>query len=298
MDDGQTNNPTAEPSAEPEGLVESAPEATEESAAEDTPVESEGVEESEDGHSDEEPEATLVDVKYDGQEYSVPPELEKALMRQSDYTKKMQDISDEKRKLEANTETLQQQTELQIQHLDHATTIKALDQQLAGYDQVDWDKAYNDDPVEAMKLDRQKRDLQENRQQAVAGLQQAQYALESQRATEHAKIIEQGQAVLVKEIPGWNDDMAKKTREYGKSIGISDADLSRVSNPVHVRLIHDSMVLTEMLAKQTAKAKPVTQEPVAKVKGRRQSGKRDPEKMSTDEWMRHRNSQLAKAATQ
>ena len=47
---------------------------------------------------DEAPE--FVDVEYDGQLYSVPPILKDALMRNSDYTQKTQDVASQRKDLE------------------------------------------------------------------------------------------------------------------------------------------------------------------------------------------------------
>jgi len=275
-------------------LVETPTEAPEdEDTQEDATPEDDG-EDTEDATEDEEPEPIVVDVNYDGKDYSVPPELKDALMRQSDYTRKMQDVSGKRKELEAATQTLQRDAELHQTHLDEVATIKAIDQQLQAFEAVDWETAYNDDPVEAMKLDRQQRGLQDNKQQALARFQENQReAFELQRG-EHAKLLEKGQTVLEADIPGWNAEMVEKTRKYALKAGLSETEASRVINPVHVKLIHKARLYDELVAKQAAKPKPAPAQPAAKVKGARQGGSKDPEKMTADEWMRWRNKQVAK----
>ena len=287
----ETNNPP-----EPEELVETPTEAPEdEDTQEDATPEDDDTEDvTEDATEDEEPEPIVVDVEYDGKDYSVPPELKDALMRQSDYTRKMQDVSGKRKELEAATQTLQRDAELHQTHLDEVATIKAIDQQLQAFEAVDWETAYNDDPVEAMKLDRQQRGLQDNKQQALARFQENQReAFELQRG-EHAKLLEKGQTVLEADIPGWNAEMVEKTRKYALKAGLSETEASRVINPVHVKLIHKARLYDELVAKQAAKPKPAPAQPAAKVKGARQGGSKDPEKMTADEWMRWRNKQVAK----
>ena len=166
-----TNN-LPEPEAEGE-LVETTTEAPED---EDTPEAATPEDDTtEDTPEDAEPEPSVVDVKFDGKDYSVPPELKDALLRQSDYTRKMQDISGKRKELEAAAQTLQRDTELHKVHIDEVATLKAIEQQLQAYESVDWETAYTDDPVEAMKLDRQQRGLQDNKQQALARLQENQH---------------------------------------------------------------------------------------------------------------------------
>ena len=283
----EANNPP-----EPEELVETTTEAPED---EDTPEDATPEDDTtEDTTEDEEPEPAVVDVKYDGKDYSVPPELKDALLRQSDYTRKMQDMSGKRKELEAAAQTLQRDTELHQAHINEVATIKAIEQQLQAYESVDWETAYNDDPVEAMKLDRQQRGLQDNKQQALARFQENQReAFELQRG-EHAKLLEKGQTVLEADIPGWNAEMVEKTRKYALKAGLSETEASRVINPVHVKLIHKARLYDELVAKQAAKPKPAPAQPAAKVKGARQGGSKDPEKMTADEWMRWRNKQVAK----
>jgi hypothetical protein len=284
----ETNN-LPEPEAEGE-LVETTTEAPED---EDTPeVATPEDDDTEDVTEDEESEA--VDVKYDGKDYSVPPALKDALMRHSDYTRKMQDVSGKRKELEAAAQMLQRDTELHKVHIDEVATIKAIEQQLQAYESVDWETAYNDDPVEAMKLDRQQRGLQENKQQALARLQENQQQVFEQQRGEYAKLIETGQAALEADIPGWDAEMAEKTRKYALKAGLTETEASRVINPVHVKLINKARLYDELVSKQAAKPKPAPAQPAAKVKGARQGGTKDPEKMTADEWVRWRNKQVAK----
>jgi len=283
----EANNPP-----EPEELVETTTEAPED---EDTPEDATPEDDTtEDTTEDEEPEPAVVDVKYDGKDYSVPPELKDALLRQSDYTRKMQDMSGKRKELEAAAQTLQRDTELHQAHINEVATIKAIEQQLQAYESVDWETAYTDDPVEAMKLDRQQRGLQDNKQQALARLQENQHQAFEQQRGEHAKLLEKGQTALEADIPGWDAEMAEKTRKYALKAGLTETEASRVINPVHVKLIHKARLYDELVSKQAAKPKPAPAQPAAKVKGARQGGSKDPEKMTADEWVRWRNKQVAK----
>jgi len=283
----EANNPP-----EPEELVETTTEAPED---EDTPEDATPEDDTtEDTTEDEEPEPAVVDVKYDGKDYSVPPELKDALLRQSDYTRKMQDMSGKRKELEAAAQTLQRDTELHQAHINEVATIKAIEQQLQAYESVDWETAYTDDPVEAMKLDRQQRGLQDNKQQALARLQENQHQAFEQQRGEYAKLLEKGQTALEADIPGWDAEMAEKTRKYALKAGLTETEASRVINPVHVKLIHKARLYDELVSKQAAKPKPAPAQPAAKVKGARQGGSKDPEKMTADEWVRWRNKQVAK----
>ena len=290
----ETNN-LPEPEAEGE-LVETTTEAPEDKDTPEDATPEDATEDDtiEDATEDEKPELNVVDVKYDGKDYSVPPELKDALLRQADYTRGMQDVSGKRKELEAAAQTLQRDTELHKVHIDEVATIKAIEQQLQAYESVDWETAYTDDPVEAMKLDRQQRGLQDNKQQALARLQENQHQAFEQQRGEHAKLVEKGQTVLEADIPGWDAEMAEKTRKYALNSGLTETEASRVINPVHVKYIHKARLYDELVSKQATKPKPAPAQPAAKVKGARQGGTKDPEKMTADEWVRWRNKQVAK----
>ena len=192
MDDA--NNPEMELAVETESTAPEAEKPTETQSAEET---SEAVENTEtvDGEAEEGAEDTapeFVSVEYDGTEYEVPPQLKDALMRQSDYTKKTQTLSEQRKQVEAQAIAIKQQSELQQQSLEDVAQIKAIEKSIEQYNALDWNQLAQEDQTQYLNLDRQKRDLETERQNAITRLQQNQAkAIEGQRV-EHARIIEEG----------------------------------------------------------------------------------------------------------
>tara|TARA_Y100001963_G_scaffold139852_1_gene206152 strand:- start:534 stop:1436 length:903 start_codon:yes stop_codon:yes gene_type:complete len=293
----EANNPEPELALATEDAAPEAVEAEEtqvEEVVSDNEAEADEVEATDE--ADGEPEAPeFVSIEYDGQEFEVPPVLKDAFMRQSDYTQKTQSVAEQRKSLEAQAAALAQQQELQQQHFEDVAQIKALDQQLEQYNALNWSELYQQDVGQAASLDHQKRELENQRQQTVNRLNQNQaQALESQRA-EHARVVEEGQKVLKKEIDNWTPELAQTIAAYGISQGLNEQAVASIVDPVHVKLIDKARKYDELVAKQKAAA-PKAEPPksAVKVKGKRAAVKKDPDKMPMNEWLKMRNAQIEK----
>ena len=291
----EANNPEPELALATE---DAAPEAVEVEETQVEEVVSDNEAEADEAEATEETEgepAEFVSIEYDGTEFEVPPVLKDAFMRQSDYTQKTQSVAEQRKSLELQAAALTQQQELQQQHFEDVAQIKALDQQLEQYNALNWPELYQTDVGQAASLDHQKRELESHRQQTVNRLNQNQaQALESQRA-EHARVVEEGQKVLSKEIDNWTPERAQSIAAYGISQGLNEQAVASIVDPVHVKLIDKAMKYDELVAKQKAAA-PKAEPPksAVKVKGKRAAVTKDPDKMSTEEWLKMRNSQVEK----
>src|SRR3569623_2475061 len=101
-------------------------------------------------NGDEEPtEATPtveeIELEHEGQKYRLPKALEGYLLRQQDYTQKTQELSAGRKDLEQVREHLPQQAQLAEREMGARVAIKALDAELANYQNVDWTQEYQKD---------------------------------------------------------------------------------------------------------------------------------------------------------
>ena len=292
----EANNPAPELALEAEDAAPEAVEAEETQVEEVSDTEAETLEVEATEETDGEPAAPeFVSIEYDGQEFEVPPVLKDAFMRQSDYTQKTQTVAEQRKSLEAQAAALTQQQELQQQTFEDVAHVKAIDQQIEQYNALNWPELYQQDVGQAATLDHQKRELENQRQQTINRLNQNQAkALESQRV-EHARMREEGQKVLSKEIDNWTPELAQTIAAYGVSQGLNEQAVASIIDPVHVKLIDKARRYDELVAKQKAAA-PKAEPPksAVKVKGKRAAVTKDPDKMSTEEWLKMRNSQIEK----
>ena len=87
--------------------------------------------------------------------------------------------------------------------------------------QVNWDQLEQTDPVQAMSLQRQMRDLQAARAQVANQIttKQQQRALTEQQ--EIAKQVQEAAAVLQREIKGWGPEKEQQVTDFTLSLGFT-----------------------------------------------------------------------------
>jgi hypothetical protein len=265
---------------------------TDTSTSPDDPVEADSETEAQ---LDSAPEEDDEEIDYDGEKYKVPKKLREAFLRQQDYTQKTQAVAEQRREVEARQQYLAQQAQIQQQHIAEFAEVHNLNSQLQQYAQIDWNALIDSDPVQAMKLDRQMKELQQRRDYIAQSVhtKQQQAQLEMQR--ENAKRIQEGQAVLSREVNGWSPEVAKSLREFGKEVGFSEEELAHVNDPRAVKLLHRAWQLDQLMKKQAVpKDKPAPQEkPPVRITATKGTAAKDPSNMSDKEFAQWRKRQIA-----
>jgi hypothetical protein len=197
-------------------------------------------------------------IKLDGEDMEIT--LDEALQgyqRQSDYTKKTQVLANERKQVEAEKEALSRQREQYKQNVDRLIQ----EQQSQQPDETDWDKLYEEDPLQWMK---QKEDVR-SKKEKMFELQQEQFRLQQQQSQEQQaqmqEYLTQQQKALVDTIPEWKDPevMAKEKseiRNYAKSIGYSDQELSQIYDSRAVFALRAGMKASGLSSKGKVKLRP------------------------------------------
>lgn len=243
---------------------------------------------------DDEIEDELDGVKVRGKKDSIEKIKSERLM-QADYTRKTQEVAAQRKELEAQRENAVRHMQLAEQFAEEVGTAKAIDMRLQQYAQVDWNQLEQADPAQAMRLQREMRDLQAARGQIAQSIaaKHQQRTLEQQQ--EIAKQLQEGNEVLAREIKGWGPEKATEVRSYAASLGFNDQQIAGITDPRLVKVLHDAMVLNQLRAKAQQKPKPEAQPaPVTRVTGGKsvQASTGPNDKQSMDEWLKARNAQL------
>jgi len=246
---------------EEEQAAETAPQdnevEVEESEEEETP---EGEKPEEQVEAEEETaEPDLVEIDVDGQSYKVPEALKDKIMLQADYTRKTQEVAEQRKQVEQAQAQLQQAAQLQQQSLVEYAQLVALDNQLNSYNQVDWNALYDSDPAEFVRLKEARRDLVDTRTQLAnqVTIQQQQQAEAQQQNL--AKIVEEGKKVLAREIPSWNAELATTINNFAmEKFGFTAAEMNSVIDPRVVKVLHKAYLYDKQLSN-----KPITDKRVA-----------------------------------
>lgn len=235
------------------------------------------------------------EVEYEGKRYALPKELKDAILRQSDYTRKTQELAQQREQSTAEIAAEKARIEADRANFQAAARLVALDDRLQQFANVDWQALSQSDPVAAQQQFFQYQQLKDARGGLVAQIQQheSQRALQEREAT--ARAMQQANEVLGREIKGWSPEVAKELRAVAKSLGADDKSLDSIREPWVVKALYAQKVLSEMTAKAQAKPPPPPAVPVKTVTGGPQKATVDPNKMSIDEYMRHERKRLARA---
>jgi hypothetical protein len=234
------------------------------------------------------------ELEHDGQKFKIPKALKPLAMMQADYTQKTQALAEQRKAFEA--ETAQKQATIQ-QNLQDVARVVSIDQRLQQFQNLNWQAVSENDPLQAQQLMIERQQLMESRQQIVGTISQRdqQRAFEAQQQFEIAR--NEGLKVLERELPNWGAPLARQIMEFAQSdLGYSAQELQTITDPRIVKTLHAAMVGHRVLNKQkagTAKA-PATQPTPVKTVGKSSPATKNPERMSTDEWMKSRNQQLRK----
>jgi len=179
------------------------------------------------------------EVKVNGQTLNVTlDELLQGYQREADYTRGKQDLSLEKSRLD---QTLQQsQTEIN-QKLAKLNDLNnsAQSQLQAEYANIDFEKLYEDDPVEASKLEHKMRKRAEN-------LQRIQYETQQAQNVELQKFIQGEQSKVLSLVPEFNDPgkaskLKSDMKTYLTNVGYKDQEINTIYDSRQVLLIRDAL---------------------------------------------------------
>ena len=265
-----------------------------------------------DGAEDGQPEDDTEEVDWDGTKYRIPKALKPGLLMQADYTRKTQELAEQRRHVEQHVQSLSQQAELQQATLEHRVNLRTVEQQLQQFSNTDWSNysaQYGADATAAaMASWQQYRDAKAELEGAIAKTETETRQM-SERSSANA--IAQADQVLSREIEGWSPQLVQDLAGYAATeFGITPQELrDSVVNPdgtadtrtfkVLARLHRAETELARLKgqatkAQQAAKQAAVTP---AKAVGQRAGGYKPglDDSLPADEWLRRRNAQLAKA---
>ena len=252
-----------EEEAEPE--MEEAEEETEEESEVEEPEEPEEVEE----------EQTFT-IKAAGEEKEVTlDELKKSYQLGSDYTKKTQEVAEQRKVIEQEAKAIIEARKVRD---DYSQKLQAIEQFLTGTNDSpeDLSAMKENDPigyaVKVAEMTEKKEQLQTVQAERMRIAQEQ----KMQNDAQMQKFVEQESQKLAESLPEFSDKtkgdhIRNDIRSYGKKIGFTDQELSQVYDSRHVLVLHKAAQYDKLMAgkagvnKKVAKA-PKTVKSGAKVK--------------------------------
>jgi len=212
-----------------------------------------------DEDTEEQEQPQVFSVKVDGKEVEVTlDELQKGYSRTQDYTRKTQQIAEVRKQTEAELSAVRAERE------QYAQLLSALESQVQQVAQpnIDWDRLYQEDPIEWVR----QREVMRDNQDKAAAIQSEKQRLAQLSQQEQAQFMQQRlqheQEALLAAIPDWKD--AKKAQaekallmDFGQKIGFTPDELKNVVDHRAVLMLRKAALYDQMMSKR-GNIKPVT----------------------------------------
>jgi hypothetical protein len=267
-EDSNEQPETVETEAEDSADYEEAAEAIEDEVvdADDVEVEEEEevTEEVEEEELEEEPQRFT--VKAAGEEKEVTlDELMQGYQLGADYTKKTQEVAEQRKAVEAELKAVEEAKQVRD---TYAQRLQAIEQFLTSGEDSPEDLAAmkENDPIGyAVKV----AELTEKKEQLAQVKAEQQRLAQQQQAEQQqymAKYVQQEATKLSQVLPEFSDpakgeQIRNEIRNYGKSIGFTDQELSQVYDSRHVLTLHKAMMYDKLQKSKPNVTKKVSKAP-------------------------------------
>lgn len=193
-------------------------------------------------------EETLYDVTVNGNNQKVNlNELMKGYSRESDYTKKTMDLSNQRKEVESLQDNLKKEFEaVKSSRNQYAEQLQVLTQNLQQQEQnIDWDNLYQTDPAEYVKLKAES----DKKKEALNLAQQEQMRIQQEQRSEQEKVyndyIAKERKILAEKLPVYADknksaEFTKRLSSFAKESGYTDQEIAMMVDHRAVLLLADA----------------------------------------------------------
>ena len=253
-EEGKPKEEEAKPAESEESTEETQDESLEEEPEEEAEESDEDEEDDYEGTDERavEGEDLLYAVNINGEEHQIPlDELLKGYSRQSDYTRKTQELSEHRRELDAyqnqwNAEVQQIQAERQqyVAALQHVieNSMGSLDQ----FATIDWEALKNNNPLEYITKRDEFREAQDKVRQSQYQQQQTQQLQQQEMARTHQNVLYEEHGKLVEALPEWSEPQSRQKlstdiKAYALSQGYTQEEINSLIDHRSLMTLYKAM---------------------------------------------------------
>jgi hypothetical protein len=201
--------------------------------------------------------SVLVKTKIDGQEGKAKfQDLIKSYQLQGHVDKQVREAAEMRKAVEQQAQQIQQQMQVQQAIIGQSAELKAIESELAAYQNVDWNTWYNNDPSEASKASHMMQQLQTNYQRKQAEINQAAINFQNEFTQRQQQTLQAEFNSLLKAIPEWSDESKRSSESQAiqKYLGEYGLDTMNITDHRHMLIVRDAMLYRQS---QTGKDKTV-----------------------------------------
>ncbi len=215
----------------------------------------------------EEPEAEFIDLVVNGEQVKkTKAEVFELAQKGIDYTKKTQQLAEQRRQAQAEINAKSEEFRLREAVIETVAEAKSIETQLKQYQGIDWNALVDSDTIQAMKLDRQYRELQNEYSQKVAQIGATQQQVTERQQVFTQELLAREKQSLLEALPEWRDT-AKATAERTEikaslqKAGFTEAEISGLSDHRSVVIARKAMLYDQLMSKKPEVQKRVTEAP-------------------------------------
>ena len=169
-----------------------------------------------------------VEIEYDGERYSIPKSLEKAILQERDYTQKSQEVAEQRRKLEARQaqqDIYAREREFEQSIREESMQLSAMDAWLEQQKKTDWASLATDDLLrKRIEID----GVKERRDELAKTVESKRSEFEESVKKSTAELRQKSLEALSKSVPNWSEATLKAVRERAESEGFTGDEIDRI----------------------------------------------------------------------
>lgn len=202
------------------------------------------------------PESDFAEVEYEGSRYQVPKQLEKAILQEADYTRKTQEVAQQRKLMEQSQSALKlagMERDFETSVAEDVQQVRAIDNYLKTLKSQNFNEMTAEDGFRQWMLIQQANDHREALNKTIDG-KRTEFQTKLNSAIDDAK--EQARDLLAKQLPGFTPDSVKAARNYAKSQGFTDLVIDSIETDGKSALVlHKAMLFDKLQSEKTTAAK-------------------------------------------
>lgn len=194
------------------------------------------------------------DIEWDGLTFRAPIKVKEALMRNEDYTKKTQELAEQRRLYEQTSQLAQQR---QMEGAFHESTaqetqeLSVIDAYLQQVSKLDW-SAMNTDQIVRQKLELD--NIKERRQAIRESIEGKRAKFNEDVKARLSELRGKSRELASKSIQGFSEDTEKAMRSFALGEGLTESEIDNVFlDPRSFKVVYKAMQF-DAVQKGTGKA--------------------------------------------
>lgn len=194
--------------------------------------------------------AEFSEVEFDGKRFAVPAdqaeELQKALLRQADYSRKMNEVSSKEKAATQRMEEATRFAEAAEKHAEALAEVRLVDERLKSFERVDWQGLRSANPAEYAAM---AADVQSLRMAKAQAEHKAASIGQEVDSAKQSGLVEKRTAMLKTletSLKGWGDEMGAALTQYATGNGVAMETLSTLTDPGMVVALHKAKLYDDL----------------------------------------------------